>query len=155
MNLNLTNVNEVPANKLIEILALKLKDEEIVKPPEWSDFVKTGSHAERPPQNNDWWYERCASLLRKVYLHGPIGLSDLQDFYGGKKKIKFAKRHQRSAGQSAIRKPLQQLESAGFIEKKELKGRIISGKGMSLIDKTSAVILKELAENNSELKRYV
>ena len=149
MNLNLTNVNEVPANKLIETLALKLKEEEIVKPPEWSNFVKTGSHAERPPQNIDWWYERCASLLRKVYLHGPIGLSDLQDFYGGKKKIKFAKRHQRSAGQSAIRK------SAGYIEKKELKGRIISGKGMSLIDKTSAVILKELAESNSELKRYV
>jgi len=155
VKLNLTNVNEVPADRLIETLALKLKEENIVKPPEWSDFVKTGSHAERPPQNNDWWYERCASLLRKVYIHGPIGLADLQDFYGGKKKIKFAKRHQRSAGQSAIRKPLQQLESAGYIEKKELKGRMISGKGMSLIDKTSAVILKELAENNSELKRYV
>ena len=63
MNLNLTNVNEVPANKLIEILALKLKDEEIVKPPEWSDFVKPGSHADRPPQHNDWWYERCASVV--------------------------------------------------------------------------------------------
>ena len=116
MNLNLTNVNEVPADLLIEILASKLKDENIVTPPEWSDFVKTGSHAERPPQSDDWWYERCASLLRKVYLHGPIGLSDLQNFYGGKKKIKFSKRHQRKAGQSAIRKPLQQLESAGYIE---------------------------------------
>ena len=155
MNLNLTNVNEVPADLLIETLASKLKDENIVTPPEWSNFVKTGSHAERPPQSDDWWYERCASLLRKVYLHGPIGLSDLQDFYGGKKKIKFSKRHQRKAGQSAIRKPLQQLESAGYIEKKETQGRIISGKGMSLVDKTSAVLLKNLAESNSELKRYV
>ena len=75
MNLNLTNVNEVPADLLIEILASKLKDENIVTPPEWSNFVKTGSHAERPPQSDDWWYVRCASLLRKVYLHGPIGLS--------------------------------------------------------------------------------
>ena len=55
MNLNLTNVNEVPADLLIKTLASKLKDENIVAPPEWSDFVKTGSHAERPPQSDDWW----------------------------------------------------------------------------------------------------
>ena len=36
-----------------------------------------------------------------------------------------------------------------------MQGRIISGKGMSLVDKTSAVLLKNLAESNSELKRYV
>lgn len=155
VKLNLTNVNEVPANVLIEALANKLKTEDTVKPPEWSSYVKTGSHAERPPQNDEWWYERCASILRKVYVHGPVGLTDLQEMYGGKKKIKFSKNHQRDAGQSAIRKPLQQLEVTGYVKKKKSEGRIITGKGMSLIDKTSAVILKELSENNPELKKYL
>ncbi len=151
----MTNVNEVPADVLIQTLAETLKNEDVINPPEWSNYVKTGSHVERPPQNDEWWYERCASILRKVYVHGPVGLADLQKMYGGKKKIKFSKNHQRDAGQSAIRKPLQQLETAGYIEKKKTDGRVVTGKGMSLIDKTSATVLKELAKNNSALSRYV
>ena len=82
-------MNEVPADVLIQTLAETLKNEDTINPPEWSNYVKTGSHVERPPQNDEWWYERCASILRKVYVHGPVGLADLQKMYGGKKKIKF------------------------------------------------------------------
>ena len=153
--MHLTNVNEVPPELLIVNLAEKLKEEDTIQAPEWSFYVKMGSHSHRPPQNKEWWYERCASLLRKIYIHGPVGLSDLERMYGGKKRVKFAKPHQRNAGQSAIRKPLHQLESAGYVEKKATKGRTITGKGMSLIDKTSNIILKDIAKTDNRLSKYI
>lgn len=74
---------DIPANNLIDRLSEQLKKEKKIEPPGWSAFVKTGSHTEKIPQNKDWWYARCASILRKVYIHGPIGVSDLRSEYGG------------------------------------------------------------------------
>jgi small subunit ribosomal protein S19e len=65
---------DIPATKLIDRLSEQLKKEKKIEPPNWSAFVKTGAHVEKIPQNKDWWYTRCASLLRKVYMHGPIGV---------------------------------------------------------------------------------
>ena len=59
MNLNLTNVNEVPANKLIETLALKLKEEEIVKPLNGRILLKQ---------------DRMQKDLRKIMIGGMKGV---------------------------------------------------------------------------------
>lgn len=72
----MAKIFDVPANDFISKLSEQLKKDKKINPPEWSNFVKTGTHAEKIPQNKDWWYTRCASLVRKVYLHGPIGISD-------------------------------------------------------------------------------
>ncbi|HVX03034.1 MAG TPA: 40S ribosomal protein S19, partial [Nitrososphaera sp.] len=85
----MAKVYDVPADELIAKLAEQLKKDKKIEPPAWSAFVKTGSHAEKIPQNRDWWYTRCASLLRKIYLHGPIGVSDLKVAYGGRKQIGY------------------------------------------------------------------
>ena len=53
---------DVPADLLIERLAEILKKDSKIEPPKWVSFVKTGSHAERVPEDKDWWYVRCASL---------------------------------------------------------------------------------------------
>src|SRR2546428_1086415 len=75
---------EVPANELINRLAKHLKENvSEISPPSWSEYAKTGAHKERPPQDPDWWYARCASLLRKLYVHGPVGVSRLRVQYGG------------------------------------------------------------------------
>jgi len=47
--------------------------------------VKTGVHKELPPSSNDWWYTRCAAVLRKIYTDGPVGIERLRSVYGGKK----------------------------------------------------------------------
>ena len=60
----MAKVYDVPADILINRLAEILKNEDIPAP-EWTQFVKTGTHAEKPPQNSDWWHVRCASILRK------------------------------------------------------------------------------------------
>ncbi|MEM3061142.1 MAG: 40S ribosomal protein S19, partial [Candidatus Bathyarchaeia archaeon] len=72
-------VYDVPAELLIKRLAEHIKTNLYeVAPPGWVIGTKTGPHREYPPQNKDWWYTRCASLLRKLYLRGSIGVPRLR-----------------------------------------------------------------------------
>lgn len=80
----MTTIYDVPAEMLINNVAQKLKTNEKAKPPEWAGFVKTGAYKELSPDNADWWYVRCASILRRVYIDGPVGVSRLRSFYGGR-----------------------------------------------------------------------
>jgi len=151
----LTTAFEVPQDLLISKLADHLKRVSQVEQPLWTAFVKTGSHVERQPYEKDWWFTRCASLLRKIYVHGPIGLTQLESDYGGRKEIGYYPGHDRDAGGSAIRKAIQQLEAAGFVAKQGKQGRVLTGKGVSLVDKQATEILKELAKTRPELARYL
>lgn len=150
---NMTDAFQVPHDMLIDKLASTLKSNDSINPPDWVLYVKLGSAKERPPHSNDWWYTRCASLLRKLYVNGPLGLSVLEREYGDKKQIKFSKSHQRDSGQSAIRKPLHQLEQAGLVVKSS-KGRMLSGSGHSLLDKTSSEIIRSLSSEIPALSKY-
>jgi small subunit ribosomal protein S19e len=69
-------------------------------------------------------------------MYGPIGVSKLRKDYSGRKNRGAAKEHSRRAGGSIIRKALQQLESAGFVEKKGT-GRIIAKKGRAFVDNSA------------------
>ncbi len=147
-------VYDVPHDILIKRAGEDLRKMPQITPPSWTPFVKTGPHAERPPQNRDWWYIRCASLLRKVYIHGPIGLTDLESMYGGGKRVGYGGIHHRRAGGSAVRKALLQLEAAELVSKKLGKGRVVTGKGRKFLDRLSTVIFKEQVKSNSSLARY-
>ncbi len=131
--------------KLIEKVAVYLKENKVIEPPQWAMFVKTGVHKERPPQDPDWWYIRAAAILRKLYLKGPIGVSRLRKLYGGRHRLghkppKFAK-----GSGAIIRKILQQLEDAGLAEKADKKGRVLSRKGRELLEEAAKVVLKAAA----------
>lgn len=149
----MAKVFDVPANDLISRLSDQLKKDKKISPPEWASYVKTGPHVEKIPQNRDWWYTRCASLVRKVYLHGPIGISDLKSYYGGRKRIGYNLDHHKDAGGAIIRNALQQLEASGYIEKRT-KGRTISNEGMKRVDRLATEIFKEISKLNSNLERY-
>jgi small subunit ribosomal protein S19e len=139
---------------LIETLAEHLKRVPEIDVPQWAPYAKTGSHAERPPQNSNWWHVRAASLLRKIYFHSPVGISDLVVSYGGNKAVSYFPKHHRDAGGAAIRKILHQLEQAQLVTKQGNKGRILTPKGIALLDKLSTEILKKLAQENPALARY-
>jgi small subunit ribosomal protein S19e len=149
----MAKVFDVPANELISKLTDQLKKDKKINPPEWASYVKTGAHAEKIPQNRDWWYTRCASLVRKVYLHGPIGISDLKSYYGGRKRIGYNLDHHKDAGGAIIRNALQQLEASGYVEKKG-KGRMISNEGMKRVDRLATEIFKETSKLDKNLERY-
>jgi small subunit ribosomal protein S19e len=136
---------EVPANELIDRLAKHLKENvSEISPPTWSEFAKTGAHKERPPQNPDWWYARCASLLRKLYVHGPVGVARLRVQYGGNVGKGNSPEHHGRSGGSAIREPLQQLQKAELVAIEGRKGRKLTKQGLTLLNRTSAEVAKEL-----------
>lgn len=149
----MAKVYDVPADLLISKLTEILKNEDI-PPPSWAAFVKTGSHADKPPQNSGWWHIRCASLLRKIYLHGPIGINDLRGMYGSGKAVGYGVASHRDAGGEIIRKALQGLEKLGYVKKVEKKGRVLSKKGVQKLDRLSTEILKQLMTDTPHLKIY-
>ncbi len=73
----MTTYYDVPADLLITGLAEKMTTFEKIVAPEWASQVKTGTHRERPPVQDDWWHTRAASILRKVAIKGPIGTNGL------------------------------------------------------------------------------
>ena len=149
----MVTVYDVPSDKLIEKVAEKLKKEKKIKPPEWIHWVTTGVHKERGPEQNDWWYIRLASVLRKVYVKGPIGTSRLSTDYGGKEDRGSKRYKARKGSRAIIRNCFQQLEALGYV-KKDKKGRVITPQGQSFMDNTAKEIMKELVKNNKEMKKY-
>jgi len=151
----MTTAYDVPADVLIEKLSSYIKESvKEVQPPEWAGYVKTGSHNERVPQNQDWWHIRSASILRKLYMNGPVGVSRLRKEYGGRKRVGMRPAHFAKAGGNIIRSILQQLEQAGLAQKDGINGRVLSSKGRSLLDAMSTQIKRDSDRERPELKNY-
>ena len=131
-------IYDISAQDLIKKLSNELKKSKEVKMPSWAMFVKTGVHKERPPLQIDWWYMRAASVLRRVYMLGPVGVSKLRRKYGGKQNRGHKPEHVYKASGKVLRTILQQLEKEGFIKQVEKgvhKGRVVTPKGSSFMDK--------------------
>ncbi len=129
--------------KSIEKLADSLKAH--IKSPDWAMYVKTGSNKERPPADANWYYVRAASILRVIYIRGPVGVEKLRTRYGSKKRRGHNPAIFTRAGGKVIRSIMQQLEKAGFVSYKKdgvHKGRIVTPKGRSIVDK-NAILVKD------------
>ena len=147
----MVSIYDVDPTELIKKAAEMLKENENIKPPVWADFVKTGRHKERPPAEKGWWYIRAAAVLRSVYKLGPIGVSKLRSKYGGKKRRGMKPEHFYKGSGAIIRKVLQQLEKSGFISQAQRgahKGRVVTKKGRSFIDKVAAQMGREMPKTN-------
>ena len=131
----MATVKDVPSEALVMRAAEELKKVDGIKPPEWSTHVKTGVHKERPPTQKDWWYIRSASVLRKIYIGNKLGVSKLRKAYGGRKNLGHKPEHKRPASGAIIRKILQQLDAAGFVKTEKGKGRMLTPKGQSFLNK--------------------
>jgi small subunit ribosomal protein S19e len=139
----MVNARDVNALKLIAAAKEELKKVEGIKPTEWATYAKSGSHKARPPEQPDFWYVRSASLLRRIYIDGPVGTEKLRTFYGGRKRRGTKPARFRRASGSVIRKILQQLEAAGFVEKeKNGSGRKITAKGRKFLDNIAYKVSK-------------
>ncbi|MBU5537317.1 MAG: 30S ribosomal protein S19e [Candidatus Aenigmatarchaeota archaeon] len=139
----MVSVREVDAQKFNTLLKEELKKIKEINPPAWSFFVKSGVHKERPPQQEDFWYVRSASVLRRLYLDGPVGVERLRSYFGGRKERGSRPAHFRKSSGSIIRKILQQLESAGLVEKNSNKGRKLTPVGRKLLDKITYEVSRQ------------
>jgi len=147
----MATVYDVPADVLIKNVADKLKN--MVKEPEWVKFVKTGVHKQRSPEQEDWWYIRVASIFRRIYIDGPVGIQRLRTYYGGRKRRgSKPPRFKRGSG-SIVRKALQELERIGFVTKTK-EGRVVTSQGRSFLDKIAGEIKKDLVKQIPALEKY-
>jgi small subunit ribosomal protein S19e len=135
----MSTVYDVSPSELIPAAALKLK--EVTKAPDYMNYAKSGAGRERQPTDPDFWYVRGASILRQVYINGPVGVSRLRTRYGNRQRHVVHRKHHVAASGSIIRDELQQLEKLNYI-KATKSGRIITPAGKSFLDK----IAKELSQ---------
>lgn len=131
-------VYEMNANEYNSKLAYALKQIEEFKQPEWAFFVKTGVSKIKPPQEEDFWYKRTASILRQAYVKRVIGVNRLRTRYGGKQNRGMKPEKFRKASGKMIRLILQQAEAAGLLEKVkedgQRAGRRLTDKGKELME---------------------
>ncbi len=150
----MVNVREVPPNLLMKKLAEEFKKEKKIEVPEWAGLLKAGVHKEKAWDEPDWFYNRLASTLRKVYLNGPIGISRLSEEYGGRVDNGSQGYHPAKGSRYIVRQMLQTLEKLGYV-KKDKKGRSIAPQGNSILDKASKEVMKSLAQSDPSLEKYL
>jgi small subunit ribosomal protein S19e len=152
----MTTLYDVPAEDLIEAVAADLADESAIEAPDWAEFTKTSHDRELPPEQDDFWARRSASLLRKVAVDGPIGVGSLRTAYGsaaqGSNRYKVRPRHSTDGSGSIVRTALQQLEEVGYVDRAEGEGRVITSEGHSLLDTVAEDVMDDL--DDPELERY-
>lgn len=150
----MTTLYDVPAEDLIEAVADEIASD--LEEPEWVQYAKTGTGRELPPEQEDFWTIRAASLLRKVAVDGPVGVERLRTAYGdsinGTTRYRVRPEHKREGSGNIIRTSLQQLEEAGLIQTHKGRGRTVTGEGRALLDETAEELIEDL--DRPELERY-
>ncbi len=151
----MTHPNDVPPSLLLPQLATELRSRQAVQPPPWATFVKTGVHKQRAPMQTDWWYLRSASVLRKIYVHGYVGVARLSADYGGKRDRGSAPYHARTGSRAILREIVHQLEKSGLVQPYKTRGRRVSPEGEKLLASVAKGILQKLATERPELAKYL
>ncbi|WOF15766.1 30S ribosomal protein S19e [Methanoplanus sp. FWC-SCC4] len=149
----MTTVYDIPPDVLIEKVAGELEKLDAIETPEWANFAKTGVHKQMPPKDEKWWFKRAASILRRVYVDGPVGVQRLRSFYGGKQDRGSKPYQFRRGSGSVTRKALQQLEAAGFVENTK-DGRVVSPAGRAFIDGVAHKAKESVVETIPGLAKY-
>ena len=140
-----SNVREVPAQLFVETLAKHLEKTGLIKAPEWSDLVKTASFKEMPPNNNNWFYIRAASIARQVYLNPHTSVESLRNRYGGKVDYGHCPSHHGKCSGKVIRSCLAQLKKIEWIQETD-EGCVITKKGQKQLD----VLSQEIAKSRTQ-----
>ena len=100
-------VRDIPAEAFINAFAEHLKKSQKVMPLENGHYVKTGSSREIAPNNEDWFYIRCAALARRLYLKPCVGVKTLQHIFGKRGRFGNKKKHHTQGSGKIIRYGLQ------------------------------------------------
>ena len=143
----MVDFRNIPNDLLINALAAEFKKDKRIKAPEWTTYLKAGIHRESAWTQSDWYETRLASTLRKIGEYGPIGISRLSAYYGGRVDRGSIGYHPAKGSRFIVRHMLQTLESLGYV-KKDKKGRFLSPAGISLLTKVSKDIITERSKES-------
>jgi len=134
-----TTVKDVSAELFVKAYAQHLKRQGKLEVPKWVDYVKTSVAKELAPYDPDWFYVRCASIARKIYLRPNTGVGALTKVYGSNYRRGARTEHFRTANSGLLRYMVRQLEAIKVLEKTANgKGRKISRIGQQDLDRIAA-----------------
>lgn len=105
------------------------------------DIIKTAKFKELSPEDPDWFYTRCASILRHLYHRRPAGVGAITKIYGGRKRNGVHPSHFCRSADGAARKALQSLEAVRLIEKHPDGGRALTPQGQRDLDRIANQIV--------------
>ncbi|KAF5400782.1 Ribosomal protein S19 [Paragonimus heterotremus] len=136
-----TSVKDINGHVFVRALGEFLKKSGKVARPEWTDIVKLSAANESGPYDPDWFYIRCAAILRHLYLR-PTGMKGFTRIFARKKSNGVKPSHRVLANESVIRRALQQLEAVGLCEKLETGGRTLTRAGRQDLDRLASKLKK-------------
>jgi len=137
-------VKDVAPYDFITAYARHLKRTRKIAVPEWADYVKTSHRKELPPNDQDWFYIRCAAVARKVYLRPGNGVGSLRKAFGGSKRNGTKPNTFALASGSVVRAAFKALESIKVIEKDAKSGgRKITATGQRDLDRIAGQVHKQ------------
>ena len=115
----------------------------------WLDVVKLGIHKQMAPVDPDWYYTRCASLARFLYLRR-TGVGAFTRVYGGLKRKGVRPPHFQRGSRSIVRKCLQSLEKAKLVEKHTAGGRVLTQLGRRNLDTIAKQVADKLTRQQQQ-----
>eukprot|EP01007_Sphenomonas_quadrangularis_P000932 NODE_1798_length_756_cov_2227.309760_g1506_i0.p2 GENE.NODE_1798_length_756_cov_2227.309760_g1506_i0~~NODE_1798_length_756_cov_2227.309760_g1506_i0.p2 ORF type:complete len:163 (+),score=36.21 NODE_1798_length_756_cov_2227.309760_g1506_i0:70-558(+) len=128
-------VRDVDAAKFIKAYAEHLKKAGQIELPSWVDFAKTGINRELAPYDKDWYYIRCASIARRIYMRPGTGIGGLRKVYGGHNPRRGCKpSHHTDAAGGVIRHCMHALEKINVMQTVG-KGRVLTAQGQRDLDR--------------------
>ncbi|KAH9255517.1 hypothetical protein BASA81_006334 [Batrachochytrium salamandrivorans] len=134
-----TTVKDVAAAAFVKAYAQHLKRQGKLEVPKWVDYVKTSTARELAPYDPDWFYIRCASIARKIYLRPNTGVGALTKVYGSNFRRGAKSEHFHEASSGLMRYMVKQLEAIKVLERSvDGKGRKISRIGQQDLDRIAA-----------------
>eukprot|EP01126_Amoeba_proteus_P064051 TRINITY_DN8911_c0_g1_i1.p1 TRINITY_DN8911_c0_g1~~TRINITY_DN8911_c0_g1_i1.p1 ORF type:complete len:157 (+),score=28.34 TRINITY_DN8911_c0_g1_i1:182-652(+) len=141
-------VKDVAPDQFIAEYAAHLKRNQWLKLPDWIDLVKTSNAKELAPLDPDWYYIRAASVARKIYLRGGLGVGRLRTVYGSNKRRGVMPSRFTKASGAVLRHVVKQLESIGVVEKNTATqgGRKITQEGRRDLDRIAGRVFSKLAQ---------
>ncbi|KOB65697.1 Ribosomal protein S19a, partial [Operophtera brumata] len=133
-------LKDVEQDKIVKAVAAHLKKSGKVRVPEHMDLVKTARFKELAPYDPDWFYVRCAAILRHVYIRSPVGVKSVTKIFGGRKRNGVTPSHFCRSSGSIARKALQALEALKLVEKVADGGRVVTTQGTRDLDRIAAQV---------------
>ncbi|KFK25779.1 hypothetical protein AALP_AA8G159300 [Arabis alpina] len=133
-------VKDVSPHDFVKAYASHLKRSGKIELPLWTDIVKTGRLKELAPYDPDWYYIRAASMARKIYLRGGLGVGAFRRIYGGSKRNGSRPPHFCKSSGGIARHILQQLETMSIVELDTKGGRKITSSGQRDLDQVAGRI---------------
>merc|ERR1712051_494084 len=132
------SVKDVCQQDFVVAMAAHLKKSGKMKVPEWVDIIKTNVGKELAPYDEDWFFVRCASMARHMYIRSPVGVSTVRKIYGIRKSNGSAPSHWIQGAGGVARKALQALEGLKLVEKDPNGGRRLTSQGRRDLDRIAA-----------------